>query len=659
MRFLPSSVHVTRISIHRNVATGHRYTIKALGCSKWTLFQAAKSGDIKQLDKCIQDNIDIGLKNAEDRTALHIAVANRQVDFVKHLLLIQPHCISKGADLDLHGLNALHIAVIQGDAESFKLLQAAGFDTSVTSKDGKTVRNLAMERHHGHLLQLITTSGGWPDLHHCAVNGSPWECSKLIEQSHDDIDTEVDTNSNPYTEFNIPANRKMTPLQLAFHAENISVLDVLVKFSSLDTIEACLSEYPKTKIHNILVKRIAEYLSVDPEDVQYGKLIETDENVLVIYTDEDYHEGTLFQPAGIMTVYKNRNVFDRDNEIAIDFELDMEEPGLTQEENDRMEGVIKANSVSLWKNHGNLNGIRPSAVRTRGGKAYRENCIVLCCQYKGFLSGREKPYPAMLSDGSVCFAVDVREDFTKSMANHSSDRLEPLACGGQMISSCRANNRFGTIGPFVQLPDGQTGFLTCAHVIDNNPAFGVQKDNNYNNLVYQPGRESGNLCGEVVEMKFKPSGYPSMDAAIVKITSDKRIPRSINFTVCEQAEHQAVELAARLTFNSGSVGTYTPSSEVFKFGAFTPVLQCKCSATGHEEKITYPQGRVLMKGLTKILCRIHHKNGDSGAGVFVKDKNDQLACVGLFFGGRGKEGFFIPIKDVLDQCGKHNLKTYN
>ncbi|XP_021347182.1 uncharacterized protein LOC110446384 [Mizuhopecten yessoensis] len=656
-----------RIYRHHTVISGNRYNTKVLGCSKWTLFQAAKCGDIRQLENCIEDKIDLGSKSTDGSTVLHIAVANRQYKFVQYLLNERPHCINKGADLDIQGLNALHICVRNGDAEIYRLLQKAGFDTGITTNDGKTILDLAKEKHHNHLLNLIGMTQNievkgnswstWTELHLCAVSGSETECSRLIEDFLEDVNVEVDTDIHPYTNLQLPKYGKMTPLELAMHSENISVLEILAKYSSFRTIEKGLAGIRTISTKNIIVRGILTQLLEKHEDVQYGKLIATGENVIVIYTT-DQLDDVCSKIAGIKTIYKNTNGFDQDNARAIDFELDMQVHGLSKEENALMKYVVDANSDTLWRNHENLNGIRISAVRTTGGKAFRDNCIVLCCKFKGFLTEKEEEFPRFLRCKGICFPVDVREEYIILLTSHPSDKLEPLACGGLIVGSCADNKVCGTIGPFVALPNQETGFITCAHVLDSNPAFGVQSGRNH--LVYQPEKDSNEdfLCGEVVKMAFKPSADPSIDAAVVKITSALRIPRSINFVSIQQNAFLAAGIAEGLTFNTGTIGDYLPDSPVLKFGAYTSDLNCVCSAIGHEEKIDYPQGKVLMRGLTKILCRVSHKKGDSGGGVFVKNAEGKLECVGLFFAGRGREGYFIPIKDVLAQCGGYKLKVY-
>ncbi|OWF53471.1 hypothetical protein KP79_PYT22937 [Mizuhopecten yessoensis] len=368
----------------------------------------------------------------------------------------------------------------------------------------------------------------WTELHHCAVSGSVAECSRLIEDFPEDVNVEVDTDFNPYNNLQLPKYGKMSPLELSMHSENIFVMEILANYSSFRTIEKCLAGIRNISTKNILVRGVLTQLREKHKDVQYGKLIATCENVIVIYTTDQLVDACS-KIAGIKTTYKNTNGFDQDNETAIDFELDMKVPGLSIEENAQMKDVVDANSDTLWKNHENLNGIRISAVRTTGGKASRDNCIVLCCKFKGFLTEKEEEFPRSLRCKDIFFPVDVREEHIVLLTSQPSDKLEPLACGGRIIGSCADNKVWGTIGPFVELPYQETGFLTCAHVLDNNPAFGVLSGRNH--LVYQPKKDSNAdyLCGEVVKMAFKPSENPSIDAAVVKITSALRIPESINF----------------------------------------------------------------------------------------------------------------------------------
>ncbi|XP_028851603.1 ankyrin repeat and death domain-containing protein 1B isoform X2 [Denticeps clupeoides] len=112
--------------------------------------EAAKRNDlatIKQLGK----GVNINAKNVHHRTALHYAVAHKNVEVVDLLL-------RRRAKLDLqdkHGVTAIHLAAWFGSLEILKLLVQAGADQSVLNNEGMNMMHCAAINNHTEIMSYI------------------------------------------------------------------------------------------------------------------------------------------------------------------------------------------------------------------------------------------------------------------------------------------------------------------------------------------------------------------------------------------------------------------------------------------------------------------------------------------------------------------------
>ena len=100
---------------------------------------------------------DQGVRDAYGWTPLMRAVDRRRLDFVR-LLLDTP-----GADLGARqedGATALHIAAASGDIEIVRLLVTRGADRSAENRDGRTAADVARTAGHEEIAGYLESGGG-------------------------------------------------------------------------------------------------------------------------------------------------------------------------------------------------------------------------------------------------------------------------------------------------------------------------------------------------------------------------------------------------------------------------------------------------------------------------------------------------------------------
>uniref|UniRef100_A0A671R1U3 Ankyrin repeat and death domain-containing protein 1B-like n=1 Tax=Sinocyclocheilus anshuiensis TaxID=1608454 RepID=A0A671R1U3_9TELE len=101
--------------------------------------------------KLLGRGVNVNSKNVHGRTALHYAVAFRNVEAVDVLL-------RRRAKLDLqdkHGLTAVHLAAWFGSLESLKLLVQAGADQSIENTEGLNMMHCAAMNNHTDIVAYI------------------------------------------------------------------------------------------------------------------------------------------------------------------------------------------------------------------------------------------------------------------------------------------------------------------------------------------------------------------------------------------------------------------------------------------------------------------------------------------------------------------------
>ncbi|OBS15059.1 hypothetical protein FPOA_14076 [Fusarium poae] len=108
-------------------------------------YQAAKSGDVYQLNQLLHEQISFDIKDSEGRTPLWIAAFHRQTDVVRILV--------RGRHADVNSLSASGQSPIfwpsaYGYEDIIKILVSAGAKSYFIDADGRTA--ISMARQHGH-----------------------------------------------------------------------------------------------------------------------------------------------------------------------------------------------------------------------------------------------------------------------------------------------------------------------------------------------------------------------------------------------------------------------------------------------------------------------------------------------------------------------------
>ncbi|KAK3100632.1 hypothetical protein FSP39_022812 [Pinctada imbricata] len=348
---------------------------------------------------------------------------------------------------------------------------------------------------------------------------------------------------------------------------------------------------------------------------------------------------------------------------------------LTDPETEVLRGCIRKYSTRLWRRHSNLNIISACSIKSKnnGKEMKRQPCIVLYCSVKGVIPYLEKPFPKLLHslDGQDV-PVDVREGYFQfagsTIENESEGRTSartetPMQKTFPVFTSelfkTRALNKEGTVGPFVELSEGKTGFITCAHSVfdcSRQTEFSFPQDNVLPNdisisikLEENDKLEDREIQCKVVEAVFttrsedKSKREPSLDAAIVelpdnlvpecemKILSNSQIVQC-GYDDADFVEFRTGELIKRMTDNFRKF-------EVLKCGAQTGLtigafklngIQLKHSDfrfTSNGKPWTFDSHYQIMQGQYEISSRSDETfigPGDSGASVYVKGRFGEL-----------------------------------
>lgn len=180
-------------------------------------------------------------------------------------------------------------------------------------------------------------------------------------------------------------------------------------------------------------------------------------------------------------------------------------------------------SGDLINSHSNLLAISASKLKSRelGLRTNVETCIVLYVHVKGIIPIGEYRFPEKVGE----FKVDVREAVFIKYSKLS-------------MSSCIVSkgSLVGRIGGFVNLPNGNMGCFTCAHVFNYE---GIERDLQDNSAyVYQQVNDSSlekQPFGKVFKLVNEPSlpeiDNIGVDVALMEITDKLKTPDDGSFQV--------------------------------------------------------------------------------------------------------------------------------
>ncbi|XP_033728041.1 uncharacterized protein LOC117317349 [Pecten maximus] len=339
---------------------------------------------------------------------------------------------------------------------------------------------------------------------------------------------------------------------------------------------------------------------------------------------------------------------------------------ISPEDAKRAKKATSKHQDMLWKNHSNLNiiSVSPLIYRENGAKIIDKPCIELYCSTKGVVPLGELEFPKQLYvDEGDYIDVDVHEgyfmlggyDSIPSIVRHPTLKMG-CDIGRSTVDASGQPPSFtsGTHGPFVKF-NNKIGFLTCAHVVFNDPSTSPYNDYQYDGNdkieVTQPSVDvkmfKDPACGHVHRAIFNPQLDPSVDVAVIEITDQTRIPTTGQFSNTRQSSYERTGFEELPEYNSGliqiDVKHFSTTHTVFKFGSSTDVTRGllevnKVNARPLSTVLDLPshsrsflmtnQYQVFGCHPTLTFCTA----GDSGSAVFMKRPCGDLVCIGMVIG---------------------------
>ncbi|KAJ6302583.1 hypothetical protein OIU77_016640 [Salix suchowensis] len=130
--------------------------LRKISTAKWNPLQTlALSGQIKFMDKLLDDGFDIDDKDNDGLTALHKAIIGKKEAVISHLL-------RKGASphiRDRDGASSLHYAVQVGAMQTVKLLLKYEVDVNATDNEGWTPLHIAVQTRNRDIAKILLVNG--------------------------------------------------------------------------------------------------------------------------------------------------------------------------------------------------------------------------------------------------------------------------------------------------------------------------------------------------------------------------------------------------------------------------------------------------------------------------------------------------------------------
>ncbi|XP_021359652.1 uncharacterized protein LOC110454473 [Mizuhopecten yessoensis] len=500
---------------------------------------------------------------------------------------------------------------------------------------------------------------------------------------------------------------KATALYIATFFDRTEVAESLVQCAGEDNIRCCFQNIQlSNKMEQVFMLELAKRLTQKHCDLQPavvpGHQHDGDNirlRVFVVYSPAVV-QASEYNFNGLASV-KLRNPYVIKK--AAFFEPDIETKSCDKVI-DKTKKAITIHRQVLWKKHSNLNIITGSHIKYRrnGSDIEKRHCVVLYCSTKGVIPLGEERFPRRLYiDKDDYIDVDVREGFFEQSKYITQPSTWPhptlkMGCNiGRLTPQYNPQgnllpNLGGTLGPYVRY-NGSLGFLTCAHVLFDIPSptytLNFTPSLAHSVEVVQPSTDAtqfqgGVACGVVERAIFDPTRTPSVDAAVVRLTDIARVPDAGQFSNELHSSYINAGFDELPEYNNGAMLTVEDvnglgsTQNVVKFGSKTDVTRGALSVFGVNVRplstvLGLPNGvgDVEMKDQYQVIG-IHPsanflEKGDSGSGVFCKDINGVLHCIGMAIGSANvcdyqyRAGVVTPIEAVLQALGPNiTLATF-
>ncbi|KAH3726954.1 hypothetical protein DPMN_052835 [Dreissena polymorpha] len=284
--------------------------------------------------------------------------------------------------------------------------------------------------------------------------------------------------------------------------------------------------------------------------------------------------------------------------------------------------------------------------------------LALYVHAKGYIPIDEEPFDTSYDGIKVVIRVGVFVPF----ARKADEFHEHVRMGCKIQRSLN-----GTLGLFVEHHSYGLCGVSCAHVLLSAEEMMHCRERNGRIVldsidcdVYQP--EHPHKIGILREdiTKEGSDSESGLDIALFQIST--RFPQDGKFP------QPRISNMPDKSFESGrTIAINVHNDKCYKFGSCSDFTEGKLINLGHPSCV---RDVLQVAEYTFTICnqvRVQSQSGhlfanigDSGAPVFVKDGDGQLACIGIIVGGRASDGvvYVTPITRILQELGISKLKSF-
>ena len=190
------------------------------------IHDAAKSGDLADVQAELDKGVDVNAKNINGWTSLHLAAINGHNEVAELLIF-------KGANVNAQSEDkktALHTAAYWGQKEVAELLIGKGADVNTKHDGGMTLLDFAVIYNQTEIADLLRKYGGGHGTIHGAVSGGDIEAVGEFLDAGVDVDAKNDRGNTPLYAALLSMHKEVSELLVAKGA------DVNIKQENGETI---------------------------------------------------------------------------------------------------------------------------------------------------------------------------------------------------------------------------------------------------------------------------------------------------------------------------------------------------------------------------------------------------------------------------------------
>ncbi|XP_018525235.1 ankyrin repeat and death domain-containing protein 1B [Lates calcarifer] len=187
--------------------------------------EAAKRNDVETM-KTLGKGLNANAKNVHNRTALHYAVAGKNIEAVQLLLQRRVKVDQK----DKYGVTPIHLAAWFGSLEILKLLVQAGAEQKVENEEGQNIMHCAAINNHTEIVEYIVNDLQMQELDKDDKSGHR---AFALAAEHGSVEM-LEMLMEPYKMATMKPNKSGdTPLHLAARNGHLDAVQLLLQ--SFDT----------------------------------------------------------------------------------------------------------------------------------------------------------------------------------------------------------------------------------------------------------------------------------------------------------------------------------------------------------------------------------------------------------------------------------------